>query len=38
MEGEAKRDYPASIFYQSGWYRVYPYVENYFTRLNEIVS
>lgn len=38
MEGEAKRDYPASIFYQSGWYRDYPYVENYFTRLNEIVS
>ena len=34
MEGEAKRDYPASIGYQSPWYREYPYVEDHFARLN----
>lgn len=34
MEGEAKRDYPASIGYQSPWYRKYPYIENYFARIN----
>ena len=33
MEGEAKRDYPASIFYQSGWWRDYAPVETYFARL-----
>ena len=38
MEGEAKRDYPASIFYQSGWYADYPYIEDYFARLGEITS
>ncbi len=30
MEGEAKRDYPASISFQSPWYPYYPLVENYF--------
>ena len=38
MEGEAKRDYPASIFYQSAWYSDYQYIENYFARLGEIVN
>lgn len=38
MEGEAKRDYPASIFYQSAWYKDYKYVEDYFARLGEIVN
>lgn len=33
MEGEAKRDYPASIFHQSAWWRLYRYVEDYFSRL-----
>ncbi len=33
MEGEAKRDYPASIHYQSAWYKQYRYVERYFARL-----
>ncbi|MBN2128825.1 MAG: hypothetical protein JW741_04985 [Sedimentisphaerales bacterium] len=33
MAGEAKRDYPASIFYQSGWWRDYAAVETYFARL-----
>jgi hypothetical protein len=34
MEGEAKRDYPASIGYQSPWFKEYPLVENHFARLN----
>lgn len=38
MEGEAKRDYPASIFYQSGWYEDYKYIEDYFARLGEILD
>ena len=38
MAGEAKRDYPASIFHQSGWYRDYGYVENYFARLGMLLS
>ncbi len=33
MEGEAKRDYPASIFYQSPWWRDYRTVEDYFARI-----
>ena len=38
MEGEAKRDYPASIFFQSAWYKKYQYVEDYFARMNLIAS
>ena len=38
MEGEAKRDYPASISYQSPWYKEYPYVENHFARLNTALT
>ena len=34
MEGQAKRDYPASIFHQSPWYRHYAKVEDYFNRFN----
>ena len=34
MEGQAKRDYPASIFHQSPWYKHYSKVENYFNRFN----
>jgi len=34
MAGEAKRDYPASIGYQSPWYKKYPYVEDHFARVN----
>jgi len=33
MAGEAKRDYPASIFYQSPWYLDYKLVEDYFARV-----
>jgi len=34
MAGEAKRDYPACIGYQSPWYKEYAYVEDHFARLN----
>lgn len=38
MAGEAKRDYPASINYQSPWYKEYPLIENYFGRLNTALT
>ena len=38
MEGEAKRDYPASIFYQSAWYKDYDWVETYYARLGYILN
>ena len=38
MEGEAKRDYPASISYQSSWYTEYSYIENHFARLNTALT
>lgn len=38
MKGEAKRDYPASIFFQSPWYREYPLIENHFARLNTVMT
>ena len=38
MEGEAKRDYPASIFYQSPWWKQYKYVEDYFSRLGVMLN
>ncbi|MCL2221111.1 MAG: hypothetical protein FWC20_02985 [Oscillospiraceae bacterium] len=34
MAGEAKRDYPASIGYQSPWHKEYSYVEDHFARVN----
>ncbi len=33
MKGEAKRDYPASIHYQSPWFEEYSYVEDHFARV-----
>lgn len=33
MRGEAKRDYPASINYQSPWYREYGHIEDHFARV-----
>lgn len=33
MAGEGKRDYPASINYQSPWYKEYGYIENHFARV-----
>ncbi len=38
MAGEAKRDYPASIGYQSPWWREYPAVEDHFARLNTALT
>jgi len=38
MEGEAKRDYPASILHQSTWWREYKYVEDYFSRIGLLMS
>ncbi len=38
MEGEAKRDWPASFGYQSPWYQKFPYVEDHFARLNTALT
>ncbi|MDI9419055.1 MAG: hypothetical protein GX228_05940 [Firmicutes bacterium] len=38
MAGEGKRDWPASISFQSPWYREYPYVEDHFARLNTALT
>ena len=38
MEGEAKRDYPASIGYQSPWYKQYAHIEDYFARVNTALT
>lgn len=32
MKGEAKRDYPASIFFQSPWWEHYHHIEDYYSR------
>lgn len=33
MKGEAKRDYPAAIGYQSPWYKEYKFMEDHFARV-----
>lgn len=38
MAGEAKRDYPASIHYQSPWYKEYAAVEDHFARVNTALT
>ncbi|MGQ9662653.1 MAG: hypothetical protein ACUVWX_10015 [Kiritimatiellia bacterium] len=38
MEGQAKRDYPASIFYQSPWWKHYSDVEDYFARVLAVMT
>jgi hypothetical protein len=38
MNGEAKRDYPASFNYQSPWFKEYPYVEDHFARLASVLT
>ena len=35
MEGQAKRDYPASILHQSSWWREWNYLESYYARIAE---
>ena len=38
MHGEAKRDYPACIGYQSPWYSKYTIVEDHFARLGTVLT
>lgn len=38
MGGEAKRDYPASISYQSPWYKEFSYLEDHFARVNTAMT
>lgn len=38
MRGEAKRDYPACIGYQSPWYDQYTLVEDHFARVNTAMT
>ena len=38
MTGQRKRDYPASISYQSPWWKEYKSVEDYFARINLMLS
>ncbi len=38
MKGVAKRDYPASINYQSPWYKEYSYIEDHFARINTALT
>ncbi len=38
MAGEAKRDFPASISFQSAWYPEYAAVETYFSRLHVVLT
>lgn len=38
MEGEAKRDWPASIGYQAPFYPEYHMVEDYFARVNSVLT
>ncbi|MFR7842408.1 MAG: hypothetical protein ACLU3U_04675 [Gallintestinimicrobium sp.] len=38
MKGEAKRDYPASINYQSPWCKEYKTVEDHFARVNTAMT
>ena len=38
MAGEAKRDYPASISYQSPWFREYKFIEDHFARVATVLT
>lgn len=38
MAGEAKRDYPASINYQSPWCMEYRYIEDHYARINTALT
>ncbi|HJA65138.1 MAG TPA: hypothetical protein H9955_02385 [Candidatus Mediterraneibacter cottocaccae] len=38
MAGESKRDYPASIGFQSPWYKKYNLIEDHFARVNFIME
>lgn len=38
MAAEAKRDYPAGIFFHSPWWELYPKVEDYFARIHAVMT
>ncbi len=38
MSGESKRDYPASINYQSPWHKEYKYIEDHYARVNTALT
>ena len=38
MKGEAKRDYPAAIGYQSPWWEEFSLIEDHFSRLNTALT
>ena len=38
MAGEAKRDFPACIGYQSPWFEEYSIIEDYFSRVNVVLT
>ncbi len=38
MAGESKRDYPASISYQSPWYKKYSIIADHFARVNTAMT
>ncbi|MBE6610672.1 MAG: hypothetical protein E7634_08395 [Ruminococcaceae bacterium] len=38
MKGEGKRDYPASLSYQSPWYKEYKYIEDHYARINTALT
>lgn len=38
MKGEGKRDYPASISYQSAWYTQYKYLEDHYARISTAMT
>lgn len=38
MQGQAKRDFPACIFYQSPWWEQYNKVEDYFGRVHAVMT
>ncbi len=38
MQGEAKRDFPASIFHQSAWWREYEHLETYYARIAVLMN
>ncbi len=38
MAGEAKRDYPASIFTQSPWWKEYDLIESHFARVRSLLE
>lgn len=38
LKGEAKRDWPGSIFFHAPWYQQWPYLEDHFARLNTVLT